>query len=147
MGYLHSRNNQSFEALQSLTELLLPYLGNGTSDQMLVVDPAGEVNAQPIPIGTQPALVTSGATTLVLTNVGGFIKTYVFTGSSDALWTMPALGVLGQIQTIKNIGTAIVTIETAGADEFYGAEAITSFPILPGNSFQLQDAGTYWIII
>jgi hypothetical protein len=91
-----------------------------------------------------PSVTTSSSTSLTLTVTGSSTKSYFFTGSSAATWTLPAIGTTGQKISIKNRGSANVVVQRAGANEIYTTEAITSITMYPGDELELQDDGTYW---
>lgn len=94
-----------------------------------------------------PALTTSAAGTLTLSSSD---TTYVYTGSSTATWTLPAIsGDTGTILNLYNRGSGNVTVQCAGSDDLYdGANgSVTSVTMAAGNSLQLYDDGSYWLVV
>lgn len=97
--------------------------------------------------GFIPSVTVSSSTSLSLTNTGSVEKTYVYTGSSNATWTLPAIGTTGQKIRIKNRGTGELTVQRAGSNQIYSNGTFTELILLTGDSETLQDDGTYWITI
>lgn len=99
-----------------------------------------------VPAQSGLTVLTSSATTLTLTNTN---QAYVFTGSSAATWTLPAVaGNTGFSLDLYNRGSTLVTVQRASSDNLYqqGATA-TSTPIPPGGALRLLDDGTYWLVL
>lgn len=90
-----------------------------------------------------PTITTaSGSTTLTTT-----YETWVFTGSSDATFTLPSVsGNTAKRLTIKNRGAGDLTVQRAGSDNIYTNGTATSIVLLTGDSYTFQNDGTYWII-
>lgn len=93
-------------------------------------------------VGT--GVVSSSATSLTLiANVSQVV--YVFTGSSAATWTLPAVANNAGITLVLiNRGTAIVTVQRAGSDNLFTSAAVTSIVLGPNMTCQLVNDGTYW---
>jgi hypothetical protein len=88
-------------------------------------------------------VTTSSATTLTLTTSS---SAYVYTGSSAATWTLPAIsGNTGLRFNFKNRGTATLTVQRAGTDQIYVESAINTLILGPGASGQVLNDGTYWV--
>lgn len=85
----------------------------------------------------------SSASSLTLTTTN---TTYVFTGSSAATWTLPAVsGNTGEPLTLTNRGTATVSVIPAGADHIWHNASVTSITLGPGNSHQFINDGSFWV--
>lgn len=68
----------------------------------------------------------------------------VFTGSSAKTWTLPAVsGNTGLALTIKNRGSASLTVDAAGSDGIYTTSAVTSTTVKPGSVLHLVNDGSY----
>jgi hypothetical protein len=94
-----------------------------------------------------PTITTSSATTLILTTATTNEKTYVFTGSSATVWTLPVISNSSTYPLqIKNRGTANITLQRAGSDQLYLTSATNFITIFPGDAVKVQKDGTYWII-
>lgn len=99
-------------------------------------------------IDSLAALITSTVTVSSATSLTlAGSNTYVFSGSSNTTWTLPAIGTTGRTYRIKNRGSAYITLQRAGSDQLYDAAAIATIVILPGDALEVQDDGTYWIIM
>lgn len=84
-------------------------------------------------------------TTLTLSRLA---SVWPFTGTSAAVWTLPAIGLNKGIEyVINNRGTAAITLAPNGADTFTaGAVAVTSPVIPPGRTVKVINDGTTWIV-
>lgn len=69
---------------------------------------------------------------------------YIFTGGSDATWTLPAVGTPGRRIFIKNAGSAVLTVQRAGSDQIFTNTLVNSFALLTGADRVLVDDGVYW---
>ena len=68
-----------------------------------------------------------------------------FTGSSPQTWTLPAIsGNSGLTLTVKNEGSATLTVQRAGSDQLYTSSAVTSVTIAAGASYTFQNNSSYW---
>ncbi|OBK76304.1 hypothetical protein [Mycobacterium sp. 1274761.0] len=87
----------------------------------------------------------SGASTLTLTVAKNM---WVFNGTTAAAWTLPAVsGNTGYTLWLYNRGTANLTVQRAGSDQIYhSGGAVTSMTLLPGQSVELLNDGTYWLV-
>ena len=85
--------------------------------------------------------VVSSATTSAMTTA----TVQIFTGSSVETWTLPAVsGNTGLALTIKNRGSATLTLDAAGSDDIYTTSAVTSTTVTAGSVLHLVNDGTYW---
>lgn len=72
---------------------------------------------------------------------------WVFSGSSATTWTLPALSSTVDIYyKIKNRGSANITLQRAGADQLYDNSAVNSIIIPAGQSREINNDGTYWLV-
>lgn len=93
-----------------------------------------------------PTITASSATSLSLTTATTNEKTYVFTGTADATWALPAISSASKYPIrIKNRGTALLTIQRAGSDQIFYGSATTSITLLPGEAMTFQNDNTYFI--
>lgn len=83
------------------------------------------------------SVTVSSSTSLTLSTA----NTYVFSGSSDATWTLPA-GTVGLTYLIKSRGSAAVTL----VGTLYTNTSVASLIILPGDAYHVQWDGTYYIV-
>jgi hypothetical protein len=91
--------------------------------------------------------LTSSASTLTLNNSD---STYVYTGTTTATWTLPAVsGNTGMQLFLYNRGSATVTVQRAGTDNLYDGTlgSVTSVTMAAGTSLQLYDDGTFWLVV
>lgn len=89
--------------------------------------------------------VNSG-TTLTLSTTSTAV--YIFSGTSAATWTLPALtGNTNKIYFIKSRGTALLTLVPAGADNLYTTSSVTSLVINPGESYIVVNDSSFWLIL
>jgi hypothetical protein len=94
-----------------------------------------------------PTVTTSSATTLTLSTATTNEKTYVFTGTSAATWTLPERSSASKYPLhIKNSGTASLTIQRAGSDNLFNQSSVTSIKLLTGDAVTIQNDGSMWII-
>jgi hypothetical protein len=81
---------------------------------------------------------SSSSTSLTLTTH----QVYVFTGTSEATWTMPALATRAVF--VKNNGEANLIVQRAGSDQLWTDAAVTSLTLEPGQGAMLAGVGGYW---
>lgn len=75
-------------------------------------------------------------------------NTFVFTGSSIATWTLPAVsGNAGFEITIKNRGSATLTVQRGGTDGIYTTSAISSTTVTAGSVLRLVNDAAYWCAV
>lgn len=72
---------------------------------------------------------------------------YVFTGSSAAAWNLPSTRFTGQKYTVKNCGSATVTISRQGTDQIFTTSLVTSFTVTAGSSATIIYDGTNWVVL
>ncbi|MHA4848751.1 hypothetical protein L1080_004285 [Rhodococcus sp. MSC1_016] len=71
-----------------------------------------------------------------------------FTGSAATVWTLPALANNTGLEfSIKNKGSADITLQRAGADNLYTTAAVTSITITAGNSARVVNDGAHWVVL
>lgn len=71
----------------------------------------------------------------------------VFTGSSAATWTLPAVADnAGQVRIIGNRGTANLSVTTTPATTIWTNQAGATIVIPPNSSRTLVSDGTYWYV-
>jgi hypothetical protein len=119
-----------------------PAITAGTSAQYLRGDKSMQtLNRAAVP---EAGTVTSAAS-LTLTNA---FSAYIFSGSSAATWTLPAVsGNTGFALILANRGSATVTVQRAGTDNIYGVGgAITSFTLTAGSEIQMFNDSVYWVM-
>jgi hypothetical protein len=74
-------------------------------------------------------------------------ETWVFTGTSAATFTLPAIsGDTGRRYFIKNEGSANLSVQRAGTDQLYTTSLVNSITLLPGGSAMVQNNGTRWSV-
>lgn len=96
---------------------------------------------------TPPTVTTSSATSLSLTTSATNEKTYVFGGSSTTVWTLPDRSSSSSYPiSVKNRGTASITLQRTGSDLIYMTGSTNSITILPGDAITIQKDDAYWII-
>lgn len=88
-----------------------------------------------------PPPVVSAATTLTLSVL---VKDYVFTGSSDTVWTL-ASALTGN-HFIKNRGSAKIVLNSNSGSQIYTNAAVASVTINPGEAYMVVGDGTYYNI-
>jgi hypothetical protein len=119
----------------------LEVLSNGSDGQVPTLVSGVITWTTPAPVAS---VATSSATTLTLSTT----ETYVFTGSSNTAWTLPAIsGNTARKYLIKNRGTANITLSAAGSDNLFLTTTTTSIVILPGDAYTVQNDSVYWIIM
>lgn len=86
----------------------------------------------------------SSATTLTITVTRAV---WIFTGSSTATWTLPALsGNTDVTFFVKNKGSADIVL-TGGTNEIYSSAATTTFNITAGQGYMIRNDGTNWTVL
>jgi hypothetical protein len=68
----------------------------------------------------------------------------IYEGTTNTTWTLPPLGNTGQQFIIKNVGTAVVTIEGDGTETIDGA---LNLKLNQWDSVTLVDGQLQWYII
>jgi hypothetical protein len=76
----------------------------------------------------------------------GAFGNYSFVGTVPVTWTAPQIGLGLGPYTVKNRGSAVLTLVPTGANQFYYSSPVSTFYIFPGSSFTILDDGTYWSI-
>jgi hypothetical protein len=86
--------------------------------------------------------VANISSTTTMTNA---TQAYCFTGASPATWTLPALsGNSGRYFTVKNRGSATLTIQRAGSDNLWDSASVTSITLTAGEWCILWADASYW---
>jgi hypothetical protein len=116
-------------------------LGSGSASSSTVLNGASAWEA--LTRAIVPENVTdSASTSLTLTTSS---STWVFTGSSVAIWTLPAVsGNTGVLLIIENRGSAAVGLVPAGSDHIWFGSAVIVMTIAAGASLNLVNDGSYW---
>lgn len=93
----------------------------------------------------QGPVTQTSASSLTLTTSN---TTYVYTGSTAATWTLPAVsGNTGVIQVLINRSAAGVTVQRAGSDNINNENAVLTSVALGANStMEILNDGTYWVV-
>lgn len=92
-----------------------------------------------------PGTIVSSATTLTLSLT---TRTYIYKGAAAAVWTMPTIaGNTNKEYIVKNAGTGTLQLVPVGTDNFFDTVAIPSIILLPGDSYIINDDGTFWNLI
>jgi hypothetical protein len=115
---------------------------SSSNSDSLVSLPVGTADVFPvIDSGERPLVVSSGAITLALEDIGNAV---VWTGSSAASITLPAVAGVpnGRGWLIRNLGTATLTIDPDASETIDGA---TTLAVPAGNSVEILRAGTQWV--
>lgn len=115
----------------------------------VILDPSGTGEVQATRVmnfegGWKTNDSVSSSTTITITTAR---SVWIFTGSSTATWTLPALS--GNIDVtffIKNKGSADIVL-TAGTNEIYSSSATTTFNITAGQGYMVRNDGTNWTIL
>ena len=104
-------------------------LPGGTKDVFAVFDP-----------GAREVLAISGTTTLALADMSNVV---VFTGASAATLNLPAIATTptGSGWTVRNAGTAAITIDPNGAETINGAATLV---LQAGQAAFIFDGGAAW---
>lgn len=81
-----------------------------------------------------------------ITMGSGLGYNYSFTGSSAITWTLPLLTYFQRTIpfTVKNVGTATLTINAGGSDHIFTTSSVTSITVAAGASVKLYPGPTYW---
>src|SRR5690606_25471464 len=80
--------------------------------------------------------------------LSGVSKTYLFTGTGAATWTLPAVsGNTQLIIKIKNKTAHTITVQRAGSDNIFTFTTTTSITVGQGESVTLVNDGTHWTTI
>lgn len=84
--------------------------------------------------------IKSAAVTLALTVSGD----YAFTGSSPTTWTLPLLSTQMSPFDLKNMGTALITLQGTTGEPLFFDSSVTSVQIAPGAGFRVVNFGDVW---
>lgn len=120
-----------------------------TGNWNVIVDPAnnGELQVNKITnmqYGWKTKDSISSSTTITITVAA---PVWIFTGSSTATWTLPALSGNEDVHFfIKNKGSADIVL-TAGTNEIYSSSATTTFNITAGQGYMVRNDGTHWTVL
>lgn len=115
----------------------------------VILDPSGTGEVQATRVmnfegGWKTNDSISSSTTITITTARAV---WIFTGSSTATWTLPALaGNTDVTFFIKNKGSADIVL-TAGTNEIYSSAATTTFNITAGQGYMVRNDGTNWTIL
>jgi hypothetical protein len=115
---------------------------SSSNSDSLVSLPVGTADVFPvIDSGERPLVVSSGAITLALEDIGNAV---VWTGTTAASITLPAVAGVpnGRGWLIRNLGSATLTIDPDGSETIDGA---TTLAVPAGNSVEILRAGTQWV--
>lgn len=75
-------------------------------------------------------------------------QVFVFTGSSATTWGLPTIaGNTGVRFVFKNRGSDKVTLTPAGDDEIFTTTAVSTLELDTGDSAELINDGTYWVVV
>lgn len=92
-------------------------------------------------------IVGSALTSLSIT-ISESEKTYIFSGSSVANWTLPSIiSSIGQKYRFKNRGSANLIVNRLGSDQIFETSLVTFITIPPGDSYLVENDGTYWNVM
>lgn len=84
-------------------------------------------------------------TTETTKTLAAISKTYFFTGSGAATWTLPAVaGNTQLIIKIKNKTAHTITVQRAGTDNIFTFTTTTSISVGQGECVVLENDGTNW---
>ncbi len=90
-----------------------------------------------------PSLFETTTTTLALTML---YRSWAYTGSATATWTMPTVARNGTELTVRNMGTGKLTLAAATSGTIYSITGVSSLITPPGGGFTFISDGTYWVV-
>lgn len=92
--------------------------------------------------GNYAPTLTTQATSTTLTPA---YETWVYTGSTPAIFTLPALsGGTGSRYVVKNKGSDTLTLAPFGTDKIYTFKDTSSLKVAPGHAYTVQNDGASW---
>lgn len=99
-------------------------------------------------VSLSPAITTVSTSSATSLTLAASSFAWAFTGSSATTWTLPAVsGNTGMRFILKNRGSAAITLVPAGSDNLYTTSTVTTLTLNAGDSFEVINDGTYWLIL